>query len=364
MSRTVAFGRDVLGAPDVDIEDLLACLSPSEVQALLDELASDPDDKHVPASVRTSYRCEKNPTGDLDRGSLITYIKGEAVKHPDKEEEVKFELGFKRGKVYEPKYTQEELDLMKREADIAEKVRLDEDEEMALSSASLEDIMNLADILNTNPQNFIREAYSDPLPFFPPEPPNQTNPKITDFAVSTLCLALEQNSALKSLNLESNRISPDTVAALFESLASRKNGILEVRISGQQQQKMGFRVESKIANAVQLNPRLLRIGIDFQFPEVINRVSKHLISNMDKLRIQRQVKEEKSEINWTPCRTIDQTNIQEQEQELGQEQEQNQGEEQEQEKDQEQEQKHDQELEDEQKQESEKEQEEEEQEES
>ena len=31
MSRTVAFGRDVLNAPDVDIEDLLACLSPTEV---------------------------------------------------------------------------------------------------------------------------------------------------------------------------------------------------------------------------------------------------------------------------------------------------------------------------------------------
>ena len=52
MSRTVAFGRDILNAPDVDIEDLLACLSSTEVQEMLDELASDPDDKHVPPSVR------------------------------------------------------------------------------------------------------------------------------------------------------------------------------------------------------------------------------------------------------------------------------------------------------------------------
>ena len=52
MSRTVAFGRDILNAPDVDIEDLLACLSSSEVQQMVDELASDPDDKHVPPSVR------------------------------------------------------------------------------------------------------------------------------------------------------------------------------------------------------------------------------------------------------------------------------------------------------------------------
>ena len=56
MSRTVAFGRDILNAPDVDIEDLLACLSSSEVQQMLDELASDPDDKHVPPSVRLVVR--------------------------------------------------------------------------------------------------------------------------------------------------------------------------------------------------------------------------------------------------------------------------------------------------------------------
>ena len=30
-----------------------------KVVELLDELASDPDDKHVPPSVRNSYRCEK-----------------------------------------------------------------------------------------------------------------------------------------------------------------------------------------------------------------------------------------------------------------------------------------------------------------
>ena len=31
------------------------------------EMAADPDDKHMPASVRTAYRCEKDPTGDLNR---------------------------------------------------------------------------------------------------------------------------------------------------------------------------------------------------------------------------------------------------------------------------------------------------------
>ena len=99
MSRTVAFGRDILNAPDVDIEDLLACLSSTEVQQMVDELASDPDDKHVPASVRNAYRCSKEPTGPLDHTSLISYIKQEGLASPDKDEEVPYEAGVKRGKV-------------------------------------------------------------------------------------------------------------------------------------------------------------------------------------------------------------------------------------------------------------------------
>ena len=89
MSRTVAFGRDVMEAQEAqefDLETLLGNLGASEVQALVDEMASDPDDKHLPASVRNSYRCDKEPTGALNRDSLITYIN----------EEGKILVGFKR----------------------------------------------------------------------------------------------------------------------------------------------------------------------------------------------------------------------------------------------------------------------------
>ena len=56
-------------------------------------------------------------------------------------------------------------------------VRLDPEEEEALNTATLDDIMALADILNTNPQDFVMEAYADPLQYFEPDPPNTTNPK-------------------------------------------------------------------------------------------------------------------------------------------------------------------------------------------
>ena len=83
MSRTVAFGRDVMEAQEAqefDLETLLGNLGASEVQALVDEMASDPDDKHLPASVRNSYRCDKEPTGALNRDSLITYINEEGKR--------------------------------------------------------------------------------------------------------------------------------------------------------------------------------------------------------------------------------------------------------------------------------------------
>ena len=59
--------------------------------------------------------------------------------------------------------------------------------------ATIDDIMALADILNVNPQvfivvvilicnklplqDFVMEAYADPLQYFEPDPPNDTNPK-------------------------------------------------------------------------------------------------------------------------------------------------------------------------------------------
>merc|ERR1711863_244296 len=125
-------------ADEVDLEDLLAALSAEELSNLVDEMAADPDDKHMPASVRTAYRCEKDPTGDLNRDSLINHINEIALNTPDAEEKVKFEAGVKRGKVYVPKYSEEESAEMEKTE--SGQVRLDPEEEEALSNATLNDI--------------------------------------------------------------------------------------------------------------------------------------------------------------------------------------------------------------------------------
>ena len=52
----------------VDIDELVDVLTPGEIQKLLEEF--DPDDPHLPPSERCSYRCDKLPTGPLNRKHL------------------------------------------------------------------------------------------------------------------------------------------------------------------------------------------------------------------------------------------------------------------------------------------------------
>ena len=128
--------------------------------------------------MRNAYKCEKQPTGPLDHHGLISYIKQESLTSPDKEEEVPFQAGVKRGKVFVATLTEEEEAELKKKEEIAEKVKLEADEEEALAGATLTDVMALADILNTNPQNFIMDAYSDPMQYYEPDVPNDTSPEV------------------------------------------------------------------------------------------------------------------------------------------------------------------------------------------
>ena len=86
-------------------------------------------------------RCSKTPTGPLNRDSLITHINEEGMKAPVKEEAVPFEAGKKRGKVYVPKYTEAEMEAIRRSEAVAEAVRLDDDEEAALGTATVNDLV-------------------------------------------------------------------------------------------------------------------------------------------------------------------------------------------------------------------------------
>jgi len=70
---------------------------------------------------------------------------------------------------------------------------------------------------------------------------------------------------------------------------------------------MGYRVEGRIADAIMKNPRLMKVGISLQFKEIAERVSKKLISNMDKMRIKRinDGVAPGAGVKWTAAKTID-----------------------------------------------------------
>ena len=54
------------------------------------------------------------------RDQLINHINEEGIAAPEKEEHVPFELGIKRGKIYVPKYDEEEIEAMKRQENLEE----------------------------------------------------------------------------------------------------------------------------------------------------------------------------------------------------------------------------------------------------
>jgi hypothetical protein len=52
----------------------------------------------LPASLRCLYSCEKKPTTNFNRKKMLTEIRENAIKLPDKKERVEFVPGTIRGK--------------------------------------------------------------------------------------------------------------------------------------------------------------------------------------------------------------------------------------------------------------------------
>ena len=66
-----------------------------------------------------------------------------------------------------------------------------------------------------------------------------------------------------------------------------------------------YKIESRIADAICKNNKIVKIGLKFQFTEVYDRISKQLIDNIDRLRKERVKNEGPSQVKWKPPKTID-----------------------------------------------------------
>ncbi|ODN00067.1 Tropomodulin [Orchesella cincta] len=346
MTTRKLYGRDLSEYDNMDVDELLSQLTPEELDILSREV--DPDDSLLPPDQRTSYFCEKNATGPLDRKQLIEHINKIAMETPDRPELKPYVAGTVRGK----KWIAPEKPLTKQEEEI--RVDMGDEYESALSSATEEEIVDLAAILGFHSMmnqeqyhasltgkaqvkggwNGVAKGYvPKALPF---EPPNMTdveksikqleeddynltnlnlnnihlsdqqfaamfealktntnldtlllcNTGLTDRSALLFAQALETNCALRTISLETNNVSAAILAVLFKAMLATKY-IEEFRASNQRQQVLGNKTEMDITQLIEQNPTILRVGLHFEYNDARNRVATHLQRNLDRTRLRR-----------------------------------------------------------------------------
>lgn len=344
------YGKDLGEYDEIDVDELLSQLSPEEINMLAKEV--DPDDSFLPPSQRCNYECEKDPTGPLNRKKLIDHINKQALETPDIPELKPYVAGVVRGKKWIPP----PVSVKEQEAEEQIAIDLGDEYENALSTATQEEIIDLAAILGfhsmMNQDQYHASLLNKGQPvglgwdgitkastpkYYPQDPPNTTdvdatiqqvkddamslidlnwnniknisdekfeslfealpgnthletmsltNVGLTDRTATKLADAIENNSTLRVVNVETNFISPSVIVRLIKSLLKTKT-IEEFRASNQRSQVLGNKNEMEITSLVEKNPTLLRLGLHLEYNDARHRIATHLQRNIDTNRLRR-----------------------------------------------------------------------------
>lgn len=343
------YGKDLSEYDSIPVDEILAKLSPQELEQLSNEV--DPDDTLLPPSQRCKDQTTKSPTGPLSHEKLIEYLAKYAIEQPDWPESKRYEPGAKKGKVFVPRRQPSEPN-----NEIPIMLDLDDDSSRALDSATEADLVDLAGILGLhsmlnqdqyyasitnksqkNGDKFESIVKSTPLKQIADEPDNITDPAesieriakndptlkevnlnnvkhitrdtfkrlfeslktntnlktlnlsnvgLTDGPAAKLVDVLKENTTLRTINLESNFLSGVMIRSLIEALLEKQR-VLEFRACNQRPQILGNRVEMEITKLVEKNNTLVRLGLNFDVPDARMRVAKHLQDNIDNIRLTR-----------------------------------------------------------------------------
>lgn len=343
------YGRDLSDYDSIPVDEILAKLSPQELEQLSNEV--DPDDTLLPPSQRCKDQTSKGPTGPLNRKQLIQYLTKFAIEQEDWPEDKRHEPGVKRGKAFVPKIQPSEP-----KDEIPIMLDLDDDSSKALNQATESDLVDLAGILGlhsmlnqdqyyasiTNKSQrsgdkFESVVKSTPLKPSKVEPENTTDPiqaaeqlskndpavndlnlnnikhitrdtfkrlfeslktntnlktlslcnvGLTDGPTAKLVEALKENKTLKTINIESNFLSGLMIRSLVEAILDQQ-AVLEFRACNQRPSILGNRIEMDVTKLVEKNSTLLRLGLNFDVPDARMRVAKHLQDNNDSIRLNR-----------------------------------------------------------------------------
>ncbi|XP_050343694.1 tropomodulin-1 isoform X2 [Nymphalis io] len=107
------------------------------------------------------------------------------------------------------------------------------------------------------------------------------NVGLNDRTAALLADALQANSALRVVNVETNFISPAGVVQLVRALLAT-TCVEEFRASNQRSQVLGNKTEMEITRLVEQNPTLLRLGLHLEYSDARHRVASHLQRNIDR----------------------------------------------------------------------------------
>jgi chromosome segregation ATPase len=124
--------------------------------------------------------------------------------------------------------------------------------------------------------------------------------KMKDFEKQTKTLKLEKEDLARDLTDAQEKLKLQS-KELKDALQQRKWAMSEYTEVTDK-----YRVESRIADAMNKNRTLIKVGLKFQFNEPESRAAKALIANIDKRRVDR-VREEGAgqNVKWKVPKTID-----------------------------------------------------------
>lgn len=95
--NALLYGKDLSEYANIPIEDLLNQLTEEELEQLSNEV--DPDDSHIPPSLRCKEQTKKKNTGPFERQKLLCYLKKYASEQEDWPENRPYTSGIKRGEM-------------------------------------------------------------------------------------------------------------------------------------------------------------------------------------------------------------------------------------------------------------------------
>ncbi|XP_002731235.1 tropomodulin-1-like [Saccoglossus kowalevskii] len=248
---------------DIDEDEILAKLTPEELEQLSAEF--DPDNVLLPPRDRQKDQTTKDPTGPYDRKHLMDFLEKKAKQEEDVEERVPYESGKKRGKVWQAKEDAKPI----INDDGEEEIILSEEWEDALTTATEDELVELAAVLGLHSMlnqvqyqaSIVDKKVSDideesgkfhgvakyAVPkLLPQEPPNDTDvekgvkqvkdndPELKDLnlnnikniaipTLTDLAEGLKQNTNLVKLSLSNTRLTDAVALKIAEALSENKS---------------------------------------------------------------------------------------------------------------------------------------------